>query len=95
MTLYRRTSGTVQLASWTESLSVSRKIWCPMPVLTRGPEPRYPVGWWRSWYDRLARVATYRTSPRAKLESDCVDSDRTTRSRNAGAIMTDHDVYAY
>ena len=43
----------------------------------------------------MTRAATYWTSLRAKLESDCVGSDRTTRSRNAGAIATDHDVYAF
>ena len=41
--------------------------------------PWYPVGWWRSWYDRVSRVPTYRTSPRAKLESDCVDGDGNTQ----------------
>ena len=43
-----------------------------MSALTRGPEKWAwgPVGWWRSMNDRVTRVPTCMTSPRAKLESD-------------------------
>ena len=43
-----------------------------MSTLTSGPEtwPWGPVGWWRSSHDRVSRVPTCETSPRAKLESD-------------------------
>ena len=30
----------------------------------------YPVGWWRSGYDRVSRVLAYTIGPRAKLQPD-------------------------
>ena len=54
---------------------------------------RHPVDWSRSWYDRASRVLTCHTSLRAKFETDSGDSDMTTRSRTAGAVATEHDVY--
>ena len=47
--------------------------WCPMSHLTalvRRYGTWYPVGWWRSRYDRMSRVLAYQTGLRAKLESE-------------------------
>ena len=55
---------------------VTAENWCPIPNLTslvRRYGPWCPVGWWRSWYDRVSRVPAYLTGPRAKLESDRAD----------------------
>ena len=47
--------------------------WYPtshLASLARRRGPWYPMGWWRSVYDRVSRVLAYTTSPRAKLDSD-------------------------
>ena len=56
---------------------ITTHIWCPMSILTTWPS--YPVGRWRSQYDRVSRVPTYQTGPGTKLESARVDGDGTTR----------------
>ena len=87
MTNFRRTVAyTVQLAPGSRERSTT-EIWCPISHLTtlaRRHGPWYPMGRWQSWYDRVSRVPTYQTSPRAKLESDCVDGDGTITERRSG-----------
>ena len=83
MTLFStngRVSGPINLCD-LESRITTRN-WCSMPLLTllvRRHGQWYPVGWWRSWDDRVSRVLTSQTSPRAKLVTGRVDSDGTTR----------------
>ena len=64
------------ISLWDLESRITTGNWCSMSHLTllvRRHGPWYPVDWWRSWNDRVARVPTSQTSPRAKLVSGRVD----------------------